>query len=336
MSLEKLNSDAVAAPATEAVERLHERLGEWLVVTPAIRCGNLERRLGNGTSVVAKLEFLQRTGTFKARGALAVMLGLDAACRAAGVTAVSAGTHAVATAFAAQALGTSAKVVMMRGASRDRVALCRGYGAEVVLADDVHAAFATVERIRQEEGRYLVHPFEGAAIAHGTATVGLELCRQAPAMDAVVVAIGGGGLCSGIASYVKQVRPDCEVIGVEPYGADSMHRSFAAGAPCRLEKVETIADSLGAPFAMPGSYGLCKRFVDRLVRVDDDALRRAMWVLFSDLKVAVEPACAATTAALLGPLRDSLAGKRVALVLCGSNIDWETWERHVAGVRDAA
>jgi threonine dehydratase len=141
------------------------------------------------------------------------------------------------------------------------------------------------------------------------------------------VPIGGGGLIGGIANAVKQLRPDCEIFGVEPEGADSMSRSRAAGEPQAIERVSTIADSLGAPFAMPYSFGLAEQNVDRLVLVDDDQLRHVMGFLFRAMKLAVEPACAASTAALLGPLRDELRGKRVVLVMCGSNIDWDTFER---------
>ncbi|HEX6260050.1 MAG TPA: threonine/serine dehydratase [Woeseiaceae bacterium] len=321
---------SIAAPDMEQVSRLRQRLQRWLIQTPVVRCRNLEVRLGNGTSVVAKLEFLQRTGTFKPRGALSVLLGLDEQQLRRGVTAVSAGNHAIATAFAARAIGTSAKVVMLASASPVRVASCRRYGAEVVLADDVHTAFALAEQIRSVEGRHLVHPFEGPDVVRGTATVGLEIFEQVPDLDAVIVPIGGGGLCAGIAGAMKQLRPECRVFGVEPEGADSMHRSFLAGAPMSIDKVRTIADSLGAPFALPLSYSLCREFVDELALVSDDELRDAMGVLFTDLKVAVEPACAASTAALLQRLSRTLAGKRVVLVLCGSNIDWSSFEKEAS------
>ena len=255
------------------------------------------------------------------------MLGLDAQQKEAGVTAVSAGNHAIATAFAARAVRTSAKVVMIMNANPLRVERCRDYGAEVVLADDVHDAFGLAEEIQMREGRFFVHPFEGSDVVLGTATLGLEICEQVPDLDAIIVPIGGGGLCAGISSAVKQMKPDCEVIGVEPVGADSMNRSFASGKPESIEKVETIADSLGAPFALPITYELCKENVDELVLVDDGELKDAMGLLFRELKIAVEPACAASTAALMGPLSGRFAGKKVVPVMCGSNIDWETFAR---------
>lgn len=316
------------APAINDVRELQQRLQEWLVRTPVLRCRALEDRLADDVEIHAKMEFLQQTGTFKPRGALSVMLQLDSDQLKAGVTAVSAGNHAIATAFAAQAVGTSAKVVMTRTASPVRMAACRSYGAQVVLADDVHVAFDMVDAIREQEKRHFVHPFEGQDVVTGTATVGLEICQQIGDFDAAIIPIGGGGLCAGISSAIRQLNPTCEIIGVEPEGADSMHRSFASGKPESIEKVLTIADSLGAPFAMPYSFEVCRQNVDELVMIDDEQIRDAMNLLFTDMKMAVEPACAATTAALAGPLRNRFAGKKVILVLCGSNIDWQTYATH--------
>lgn len=306
---------------------MRDRIAQQTIATPIIRCAAIEELIGEDTRVFAKLEFLQRTGTFKARGALATLYELTPEQLVAGVTAVSAGNHAIATAYAAEAMGTTAKVVMTRTANPSRIEACQSYGAEVVLADDVHQAFEVAERIQNEEGRYFVHPFEGPAVAMGTGTVGLEICEQCDELDVVIVPVGGGGLIGGIANVIKRLRPDCEVIGVEPEGADSMHKSLANGEPMKIEAVRTIADSLGAPFASPYSFGLCQLHVDRLALVSDRQLQKAMGFLFRAMKIAVEPACAASTAALLGPLRDSLSGKRVMLVMCGSNIDWATFEK---------
>jgi threonine dehydratase len=147
----------------------------------------------------------------------------------------------------------------------------------------------------------------------------------------VVVPIGGGGLGAGVASAVKLLAPRCDVIGVEPYGADTMFRSFAAGRPVGIDRVNTIADSLGAPYSMPVSFELCRRNLDRIVRVTDEEMRRAMRLLAEGAKLAVEPAAAASLAAIAGPLREDLAGRRVALILCGSNIDVATYCDLVSG-----
>jgi threonine dehydratase len=319
-----VTADADLGPISiAAIRAARAAIDPWIVTTPLWALPNLGGLPEPG--VLLKLELFQRAGSFKPRGALTVMRTLDADALARGVTAISAGNHAMAVGYAAGVLGTSAKVVMPRNANPGRIAGCRRYGAEVVLVDDVHIGFAEVERIAKDEGRTFVHPFEGPGTALGTATLGLELVDQAREvgveLDAVIVPIGGGGLCAGVAAAVKLASPNCQVFGVEPIGADSMHRSFAAGAVQSIEKVRTIADSLGAPYALPYSFELCRRYVDELVLVDDDQLREGMRLLFREAKLAVEPAGAASTAALLGPLRERLAGKRVAAIVCGSNID---------------
>ena len=319
-----------SGPTIEDIRALRDSISERIVRTPVTRCAAIEDLLANDTKVYAKLEFLQRTGTFKARGALANMLALTTEQLQRGVTAVSAGNHAIATAFAAQAVGTTAKVVMTASANPWRVAACKAYGGEVIIADDVHQAFERVNSIRDEEGRFFVHPFEGPAIALGTGGVGLEICEQVEAFDTLLVPVGGGGLIGGISNAVKQLRPDAQIVGVEPEGADTMHRSFASGQPERIDSVHTIADSLGAPFAMEYSYRLTQDNVDRLTLVSDDELRISMGFLFNQMSLAVEPACAATTAALLGPLRSSLAGQTVVIVMCGSNIDWATFQEQAS------
>ena len=318
------------APTIAEVRALGERLGSAVYRTPVVRCAGLEDLLDNGTRIFGKLEFLQHTGTFKIRGALAVLQSLDAGQLAAGVTAVSAGNHAIATAYAARVAGTTAKIAMLETASTARIDACRELGAELVLAADIHAAFDAAEDIERLEGRTFVHPFEGPLIATGTGTVGLEVCEQNDAFDTVIIPVGGGGLFGGMANAIRCLRPRVELIGVEPAGAASMRASLDIGEAARLESVSTIADSLAPPFALPYSFELCRRNMDDLVVVDDIELRRAMKTLFRVMKIAVEPACAATTAALLGPLAERLAGRSVMLTFCGSNIDWPTYAGHVS------
>ncbi|MCB9957587.1 MAG: threonine/serine dehydratase [Rhodospirillaceae bacterium] len=327
---------ADTAPELAEIREARALLGNRVLTTPVHpwRGGLLERLVPAGTEVWAKLELLQVTGTFKPRGALLATLALDEDTRRRGIVAVSAGNHAIAAAFTAASLGISAKVVMIRTASPLRVRKCRDYGAEVILTDTIGDAFATVARIAEEEGRTSIHPFEGRWTNLGTATLGLEFMEQVPGLEAVVVPIGGGGLIAGVANAVKRVNPACQVLGVEPFGADTITRSLAAGAPQTIDKVTTIADSLGAPLALPYSFGLIRRFVDEVVRVDDDALREAMALIFQETKFAVEPAGAAATAALIGPLRERLAGARVGLVFCGTNIDLDLFHTYASAGRE--
>ncbi|MEM7344139.1 MAG: threonine/serine dehydratase [Chloroflexota bacterium] len=315
------------APTLNDIRDTRERLNDLVVKTPVWqwRTREITEIVGDDTEVFLKLELFQYTGTFKPRGALTNMLDLDSAALSRGVTAVSAGNHAIAVSYAAKLLNSSAKVVMPKTANPARVTKCRAYGATVELVDNVHEAFARVKQIEEEEGRYFVHPFEGNAVTRGTATVGLEFCQQVENLDAVIIPIGGGGLCSGISLAVKLLQPQCQVFGVEPEGADSMHRSFAQGSPAAIDKVGTIADSLGAPHAAPYSFAICQQNVDELVKISDTQIRQGMALLFNGAKLAVEPAGAATTAALCGPLRERLRGKRVGLIICGANIDIATF-----------
>lgn len=336
------HSRVIDIPTPEAIRVNRDRLNPFIVTTPVRRVTDerVLRLLAPDTDLWLKEELFQETGSFKPRGALTVMLGLSQDALARGVTAVSAGNHAIAVAYSARRLGSTAKVVMPRTASPYRIGLCRELGGVVELASDVHEAFARVREIERTEQRTFVHPYEGPTIALGTATLGLELVDQFRAngapLDAVVVAAGGGGLTGGVACAVKQLSPSTSVFVVEPYGANSLFRSINAGAPQAIERVETIADSLGAPRCEPYSFALNQRFVDEVVLVDDDEIRHAMRLLFEAAKLAVEPAGAAALAAMLHPLRDRLRGRRACAVVCGGNIDIESFYTQIKAAPAAA
>ena len=317
-------------PTPEQSRETRARVAPWIERTPVRRWVPDPgiAPLPAGSEVFLKLELFQRTGSYKVRGALNNVLGADAETLQRGVTAVSAGNHAISVAYAARAAGTTARVVMLSSANPARVARCRNFGAEIEFADDGATGFARMEEIARQEGRLAIHPFEGEATVFGTSTVGLEIAEQLPALEAIVIPIGGGGLVSGTASIMKQLAPACTVYGVEPVGADSMRRSLDAGEPVALDRIDTIADSLGAPHAAPYSFGLVQRYVDDVVLVDDDAIRAALKALFLDAKLVAEPASAAPLAAACGPLRERLEGRRVGLVLSGSNIDLDTFAAH--------
>lgn len=318
----------------EVLREVRERLRPMIAQTPVWNWtgDELKSRLEGG-EVAVKLELFQHTGTFKARGALNVMLHLNEEQRARGVTAVSAGNHAVATAWAARRLGVTAKILMPKSANPYRVELTRRFGAEIVFAESHHAMFEMVKEVQAAEGRTFVHPFEGPNTVQGTATAGLEFVEQTTPVDVMILPIGGGGLCAGFATALKQVWPQVKVYGVEPVGANSMYRSFESGKPEALDAMHTIADSLAPPRAEPYTFARCREVVDEIVLVDDDQLRDAMLTVFYGLKLAVEPAGAATTAAMLGPLRERCAGKRVGIIVCGANIDPESYCRLIAEAR---
>ena len=324
-----------SAPTLDAIRATRRRLGHRIVTTSSrlVEDDALALAVGGTTRVWLKEELFQRTGSFKPRGALSVMLDLDPEALRQGVTGVSAGNHAISLAYCARELGTTAKVVMPKTANAFRIQVCREMGAEIELVDTMHRAFARVHEIEAEDGRTFVHPFEGPKTALGTATVGMEFIDQVRAvggeLDAVIVAAGGGGLTGGVACAVKLMSPATAVYVVEPHGADTMHRSFQAGSPQTIDAVRTIADSLGSPRCEPYSFALNRMFVDEVVLVSDEQIREAMRVLFRSAKLVAEPAGAAALAALMYPLRERLAGQNVGVVVCGGNTDRESFARHI-------
>jgi threonine dehydratase len=324
----------VACPQLADISAQRARLEPYIRTTPIFHRSDLPGLAD--TYVQFKLELFQVTGTFKARGAFSNLLALNPAQQKAGVTAFSAGNHAVAVAYAAMQLGLDAKVVMLKTANPARVALARQLGAEVLMADNSLEGFGKVEAIQSAEGRAFIHPFTTYPTVLGTSTLGAEWAQQAQSsdaegLDAVILPIGGGGLAAGVARAFKLTSPNVVIYGAEPEGADVMAQSFGTGAPVRMAgPMHGIVDSLMAPHTEPYSFGLCHRHVDDLVTVNDDQVRRAMRLLFEDMKLAVEPACAVATAAALGPLRERIKGKRVGVLLCGSNTDFETVMRHLS------
>lgn len=307
-------------PTLDQIEEAARLLDGVVVETPVLPLSQAKwgDRLPSA-KVTVKLELFQQTGSFKARGAYLGITGLSAAAKASGVVAASGGNHAMAVAWAAKAAGVDALIAMPEATDPMRIDSCRALGATVRLCADMPAAFAVMEE-EAEKGRFLMHPFEAPHMALGSATLGAEYVRQAPDVDCFVIPIGGGGLISGMAAAIKMLRPDVKIYGVEPVGADSMSRSFAAGKPVRLEKIATIADSLGSPLAMPYTYGLARQHVDKIVHVEDDDLIESMRAYGDVLKLAAEPACAASLAAVCGPLKAELEGANVGIIACGSNI----------------
>ena len=316
----------ISALSLDAIREHSAALAGDVVRTPCLTLdtGLMADVLGGGVAVL-KLECFQHTGTFKARGALNVARSLDDAQLGRGITAASAGNHAIAAAWAAGRVGASAKVVIQSNANPFRVTMAKDEGAEVIMKAPGAETFAEADRLVRDEGRYFIHPFEGPLTSLGTAGVGLELMEDAADLDAVVVSIGGGGLISGIAAAVKQINPACQVFGVEPVGAAGMHTSLATGAPVHLDHVNTVADSLGAPMSLALGHALCTAYVDEIVLLDDDMICAGMVAFQQEAKLAVEPAAGAAIAAVIGPLRAQLQGKRVGIIVCGANIDTQTY-----------
>ena len=281
--------------------------------------------LPEGADVSVKLELFQQAGSFKARGALLGIKRLSAEDRARGVVAASGGNHALAVAWASRQAGIDALITMPRTVDPVRIEGCRALGATVDLYDTMADAFTAMEAAA-EAGRTLMHPFEGAHMTLGAATCGAEFARQLPGADVFVIPVGGGGLIGGVGTALKQAQPDARLIGVEPFGADSITRSRKAGHPVTLDRIDTIADSLSAPKALPMSFAVADACIDDMVHIDDDAMRAGMRHYRDILHLVAEPACAAALAAICGPLKSELAGQRVGIIACGSNIGAARWK----------
>ncbi len=304
-------------PGPADVRAAAERIAGLVHRTPLFGSATLSRR--TGYRVLLKCENLQKTGSFKPRGALNRILTLADSERRRGVITVSAGNNAQGVAYAARAAGVHAVLVMPEHAVASKVAATRGYGAEVVLHGDVHAAFDKLEQLRAERGLRLLHPFDDPMLVAGHGTVGLEILEQAPDAQAVVCGVGGGGLAGGLVAALQD--SGIRLFGVEPEGAATMTAALAAGKPVHLEHVETIADGLAPPFVGALNLRLAQHGLERVVTVGDEAIRAAMRLLLERTKLLVEPAGAAPLAALLEQALPLEPGATVVLLLSGGNVD---------------
>jgi threonine dehydratase len=299
----------------QARERIRGRVHQ----TPLLSAVRLGAAAGD-LRLYFKCECFQRTGSFKARGALNAMLQLTPEQLDRGVVTVSAGNHAQAVAWAASQVGTTCITVMPEGASPTKIAATEGYGGTVEIAPgERKRSFDRAEAIAKE-GRVMVHPFEDARVAAGQGTVALELLEQWPDVQTVVVPIGGGGLISGMAVAIKALRPDVRVIGVEPEGAATMRSSLDAGSPQHVA-TNTVADGLAAPVVGAMTLQITQRWVDDVVLVTDDDITRAMRDIMTYSKLVIEPAGAAAFAALSSGKARVAPGSRVVAVVSGGNVD---------------
>ncbi|MFF4759340.1 threonine/serine dehydratase [Streptomyces sp. NPDC001292] len=297
------------------IETAAERIAGHVVRTPTVPSPGLSALLG--APVTAKLELLQRTGSFKARGATARLLSLDEAERAAGVVAVSGGNHGIALAVMAAALHVKATVVMPRSAPARSVAIAEDAGASVRLTDGMDEAFATAARLR-DEGLTLVHPFDDEVVVAGQGTVGLELAADAGELTDVLVSIGGGGLIAGVAAALRALRPGVRVWGVETEGAQAMSEALASGGPVPVA-LSSIVTTLSAPTVSQLTYDHVRALVHEVLVVPDREAVRGCLDLAEHAKVWAEPAagCLLPAARLV---RERIGPDlRLGLVVCGGN-----------------
>ncbi|MGB3329508.1 MAG: threonine/serine dehydratase [Thermomicrobiales bacterium] len=303
--------DDVEAARTRVMPHLHR--------TPLLSSATLGRM--SKTDLWLKAETFQRTGSFKARGALNALLQMTDEERQRGVITLSAGNHGAALAFAAAQTGTRAVVFVPETAVPTKIEAIRGYGAECRFAPTMEGLFAAMDAYRQEQGLTYIPPFAHPDIIAGQGIVGLEILEDLPEVEAVVVPVGGGGLISGIALAIKAMRPQVRIVGVEPTGAAIVSRSLAAGSPLQDAAPKSIADGLCAPFAAPLTQSIIGQYVDDLVLVSDDEIAQALGLILERCKILVEPSGAAGVAALLAGKAGVAPGAKTVAILSGGNID---------------
>ncbi|WP_405673478.1 threonine/serine dehydratase [Streptomyces sp. NBC_01530] len=306
------------------VEAAAEHIADHVVRTPTLPSPGLTSLLG--APVTVKLELLQRTGSFKSRGATAKLLSLSAGERAAGVVAVSGGNHGIALAVMAAALHVKATVVMPRSAPARSVEIAEAAGASVRLTDDMAGAFALATRLR-EEGLTPVHPFDDPVVVAGQGTVGLELAADAGDLTDVLVSVGGGGLISGVAAALRDRRPDVRIWGVETEGAEAMSEALAAGGPVPVA-LSSIVSTLSAPAVSQLTYDHVSALVQEVLVVPDREAVQGTLDLAGHAKVWAEPAAGCLLPAARRVLERVGEGARLGLVVCGGNattgdvMDW--------------
>ncbi|MFD5542465.1 threonine/serine dehydratase [Streptomyces sp. NPDC127079] len=298
------------------IEAAAQQIAGHVVRTPTVSSPGLSELLG--APVTAKLELLQRTGSFKARGATAKLLSLSAAERAAGVVAVSGGNHGIALAVMAAALHVKATVVMPRTAPARSIALVEAAGAAVRLTDGMDSAFELVNVLR-DEGLTLVHPFDDPGVIAGQGTAGLEFAEDADDLTDVLVSVGGGGLIAGVAVALRARRPDLRVWGVETRGAQAMSEALAAGGPLPVRGA-SIVTTLSAPAVSRLTYEDAAALVEEVLVVADREAVRGSLEFAEHAKVWTEPAAGCLLPAARQVLERVGGGARIGLVVCGGNV----------------
>jgi len=302
------------------IRAARRRIADGVVLTPCPVSIPLSEI--TGARIVCKLDNLQRTGSFKERGARNALLQLGTAQRRAGVVAASAGNHALGLAYHGKLLGIPVTVVMPDYAPLIKITTCARLGARVLVRGrDFTEARAAADRLVAEEGLTYIHGFDDPAIIAGQGTLGLELLAQVPDLEAIVCPIGGAGLIAGLAVAVKALRPEVKIIGVESRATGNFAAALRAGRPVKMPRRATLADGLATLAVGANAFALARDRVDEVVAVGEDAIALAILRLLELEKTVVEGAAAVPLAAMLAGKLPQLAGRRVALVLCGGNID---------------
>lgn len=317
-----MDKQALAEPTLDDVRRAAERITGWVRPTPLLEAAPAREHAVIAAQLVLKLESLQVTGSFKARGACNALAALEPAALANGVVTASGGNHGLAVAYAGWIAGVPATIYLPTTVPAAKQRKLQAWGAQVVVEGDVwDDSNAAALRHAARHGMAYLHPFANPLVIAGQGTVATEILDTAPDVDTLLVAIGGGGLISGIAVAARAMKPGIRIIGVEPTGAPTLLRSLEAGRPAVLDRIDTAAGTLAPRSTDPLNFGIIQRSVERIVLVSDTAMREAAAWLWFEHGVAAELSGAAAVAALLTGVYHPAPGERVYAVVCGAGTD---------------
>lgn len=305
----------------DEIRKVHETIKPYLEWTPITYTSTFTELIGS--NIFFKLENFQKTGSFKPRGAINKTLKLlKEKKNIKGIIAASGGNHAQGVAYAGQKLGLKATLVMFHGVPDCKINACKSYGASVVIhGNEFQEAYEYSFKLAQELDYEYVHPFNDIDVVAGQGTIALEIVKDLREVDTIICSIGGGGLISGIASTIKQLKKDVKVFGVETLGADSMYQSFKSGKIVPLPKITSFAEGLSACRVGDLTFNLTKKYVDDIFTVSDEKTKEVILLLLERQKLLVEPSAACTVAALLE--KKIPVGKNTVVVLSGGNLDLE-------------
>jgi threonine dehydratase len=312
----------IAMPGIDEIRAAADRIRGFVRRTPLLAAAPIKEKPELASGLRLKLEALQVTGSFKARGAINAVFSLPPSQLARGIVTASGGNHGLAVAYAGWATKVTATIFLPRSVAADKIAKLDAWGARVVMAGEVwddsnRAALQHAEA----EGLAYIHPFADPDVIAGQGTIALEILDEAPGLDTLLVAIGGGGLIAGVAIAAKALKPGIRIVGIEPVGAPTLHDSLAAGRLIELAGIDTEAVTLAPRRSEPVNFAIVRQAVERIVLVDDTQMRAAARWLWREVGVAAELSGAAAVAALLSGRYPAMSDERICAVICGAGTD---------------
>ena len=306
-------------PSLDNFNSVLKRISPYINKTPIISSSSLNDMFD--IDIFFKLELMQKTGSFKSRGAINKVLQLSEEERSRGVVAISAGNHAQATSWACSQFGIKSKIIMPHTASQSKIDATESYGGEVILTKE--KMMDTCQKLIDEENLSFVHPFDDPDILMGQGTVALEVINEIKNLDYAFVSIGGGGLIAGMACVLKQINPKIKIIGVEPINSNVMTNSIKSGKPEIFDTInnKTIADTLAAPFAGKITFEYVKEYVDDIINVSEDEMIESLRMMIERLKIVPEPSASACFVPIVFNKLNVPSKSKCLVVVCGGNID---------------